>query len=129
MTLKRPQKQGLYDPTYEHDSCGAGFVVNIKGVRSHQIVDDGLQVLLNLAHRGACGSEHNTGDGAGVLIQVPHKFLKKATQALGMTLPEPGQYGAGMIFLKELMRYLDQDTGAIARLNLKGRQVVALGEE
>ena len=94
-----PPKQGLYDPRYEHDACGIGFVVNIKGVKSHEIVEQALTVLHNLDHRGACGSEDNTGDGAGILIQTPHAFFHAACSALGFTLPAPGAYGVGMIFL------------------------------
>ena len=94
-----PPKQGLYDPRFEHDACGIGFVVNIKGVKSHEIVEQALTVLHNLDHRGACGSEDNTGDGAGILIQTPHAFFRDACSALGFTLPEPGAYGVGMIFL------------------------------
>ena len=93
-----PAAQGLYDPTFEHDACGIGFVVNIKGVRSHAIVRQALEVLNNLNHRGACGCEANTGDGAGLLIQIPHGFLAKAFRAEGVTLPEPGGYGVGMMF-------------------------------
>ena len=70
-----PKKQGLYDPRHEHDACGTGFVVDIKGRKSHDIVQKAIQVLLNLEHRGACGSEKNTGDGAGILLQIPHVFL------------------------------------------------------
>ena len=94
-----PPKQGLYDPQFEHDSCGIGFVVNIKGKKSHQVVADGLQILMNLDHRGAVGHEPNTGDGAGILIQTPHEFLVKATAKLGFKLPVFGDYGAGMLFL------------------------------
>jgi glutamate synthase (ferredoxin) len=94
-----PPKQGLYDPQFEHDSCGIGFVVNIKGKKSHQIVADGLQILMNLDHRGAVGHEPNTGDGAGILIQTPHEFLVKATAKLGFKLPAFGDYGVGMLFL------------------------------
>ena len=72
-----PPKQGLYDPDFEHDSCGAGFVVNIKGKKSHEIISQALTILRNLAHRGACGSEANSGDGAGILLQVPHAFLAR----------------------------------------------------
>ncbi len=97
--MRKIKAQGLYDPRYEHDSCGAGFVVNIKGKRSHQTIKDGLQVLLNLAHRGACGSEHNSGDGAGVLFQIPHKFFQKVAKEEGFVLPDPTQYCVGMIFL------------------------------
>ena len=94
-----PPKQGLYDPQYEHDSCGAGFVVNIKGNPSHEIVDQALTILENLAHRGAVGSEYNTGDGAGILIQIPHAFLVKECAALGFELPGPRYYGVGMLFM------------------------------
>jgi glutamate synthase (NADH) large subunit (EC 1.4.1.14) len=95
----RPEKQGLYDPAYEHDACGVGFVVDAKGRKSHKILQQGLEVLRNLDHRGACGAETNTGDGAGVLIQMPHKFLAAVTKKLGFQLPEPGSYGCGIVFL------------------------------
>ncbi len=94
-----PPKQGLYDPKFEHDACGIGFVVNIKGNTSHAIVEQGLTVLHNLDHRGACGSEENTGDGAGILLQTPHAFFQAVCPALGFTLPQPGAYGVGMVFL------------------------------
>jgi glutamate synthase (NADPH/NADH) large chain len=96
-----PARQGLYDPQHEHDSCGVGFVVDLKGRKSNKIVRDGVQVLLNLEHRGACGAEKNTGDGAGLLIQVPHQFLAAAcAESKGrITLPAEGQYGVGMVFL------------------------------
>jgi glutamate synthase domain-containing protein 2/glutamate synthase domain-containing protein 1/glutamate synthase domain-containing protein 3 len=96
-----PPKQGLYDPRFEHDACGVGFVVNIKGERSHEIVDQALTILQNLDHRGACGCEENTGDGAGILMQVPHAFLKDACAGLGFELPDLGEYGVGMIFLPD----------------------------
>jgi glutamate synthase (ferredoxin) len=95
----RPEKQGLYDPAYEHDACGVGFVVDAKGRKSHKILQQGLQILTNLDHRGACGAEVNTGDGAGVLLQMPHKFLAAAAKKLGFQLPEPGAYGSGIVFL------------------------------
>src|SRR5262245_25128278 len=94
-----PPAQGLYDPAHEHDACGVGFVVDVKGRRSHAIVGQALTVLKNLLHRGACGCEVNTGDGAGILIQMPHAFLARETARLGIALPAPGQYGAGMVFL------------------------------
>src|SRR3989454_1552732 len=94
-----PSKQGLYDPRFEHDACGIGFVVNIKGEKSHEIVQQALTVLQNLDHRGACGCEDNTGDGAGILLQVPHAFLQHACDGIGLQLPRPGQYGVGMPFL------------------------------
>ena len=94
-----PKKQGLYDPRFERDSCGVGFVVNVDGTRSHRIIRQGLEVLCNLAHRGACGCDPETGDGAGALIQIPHEFLRRDCQAMGMQLPSPGDYGVGMVFL------------------------------
>lgn len=94
-----PEKQGLYDPQYEHDACGIGFVVNIKGNKSHEIVRQAITILKNLTHRGGCGSESNTGDGAGILIQIPHAFFKKACEEVGIILPPPGEYGVGMVFL------------------------------
>jgi glutamate synthase (NADPH) large chain len=96
-----PARQGLYDPQHEHDSCGVGFVVDLKGRKSRKIVQDGIQILLNLEHRGACGAEKNTGDGAGILLQIPHDFLTAAcAEAKGhITLPAAGQYGVGMVFL------------------------------
>ncbi|MBF2075898.1 MAG: glutamate synthase large subunit [Synechococcales cyanobacterium C42_A2020_086] len=98
MNHHQPTKQGLYDPQFERDACGVGFIVHMKGQPSHSIVEQALTILLNLDHRGACGAETNTGDGAGILMQVPHKFLQKVTAAQGLTLPEPGQYGVGMIY-------------------------------
>src|SRR6188768_4203008 len=94
-----PAAQGLYDPRYEHDACGVGFVAHIKGHRSHDIVRKALQVLINLEHRGACGSEANTGDGAGILIQMPDRFLRRELAQDGVTLPPAGEYGAGLVFL------------------------------
>lgn len=94
-----PEKQGLYDPQMEHDACGIGFVANIKGNKSHEIVRQALTILVNLSHRGGSGSESNTGDGAGILLQIPHLFFSQECSKLGIKLPEPGEYGAGMIFL------------------------------
>jgi glutamate synthase (ferredoxin) len=94
-----PPAQGLYDPRFEHEACGVGFVVNVKGKRSHAIVRQALNVLMNLRHRGACGCEANTGDGAGILVQAPHGFLQQACDDAGITLPAPGWYGLGNVFL------------------------------
>ncbi|MEN9470419.1 MAG: hypothetical protein RL630_2152, partial [Verrucomicrobiota bacterium] len=93
-----PPKQGLYDPAFEHDACGVGFIVDIHGRKSHAIVKDALTILLNLDHRGAVGSEHNTGDGAGILTQMPDKFLRRVCAEQGIQLPELGKYGAGVVF-------------------------------
>src|SRR3954467_13146642 len=89
----RPGKQGLYDPWFEHDACGVGFVVDMKGRKSHKILQDAIQVLINLDHRGASGAEVNTGDGAGILIQMPHKFNLEVCKKARISLPELGQYG------------------------------------
>ena len=96
-----PAKQGLYDPQFEHEACGVGFVVNLKGRKSHAIVQQALQVLLNLNHRGACGCEANTGDGAGILLQPPHEFLKLVAREGRVSLPGRGEYGVGMLFLPQ----------------------------
>ena len=94
-----PPAQGLWSPQQEHDSCGVGFVVNIKGDESHDIVLKGIEVLNNLTHRGACGCDPRTGDGAGMLLQIPHEFLSRETKKLGFELPARGEYGVGMLFL------------------------------
>ena len=96
-----PNKQGLYDPGFEHDACGTGFIADMKGRRSHEIVRHALTALENMNHRGAAGSEPNTGDGAGILIQTPHEFLTKVCAIEGFSLPAPGQYGVGMLFLPQ----------------------------
>ncbi|HXY40509.1 MAG TPA: glutamate synthase large subunit, partial [Vicinamibacteria bacterium] len=97
--LSSPRAQGLYDPRFEHDSCGIGFVVDAQGRRSHGIVAQAIQVLLNLEHRGACGCEKNTGDGAGILVQMPHAFLAEECARAGIALPAETRYGAGLVFL------------------------------
>src|SRR5262245_41735274 len=97
-----PHKRGLYDPAFEKDACGTGFVVDIQGRKSHKIVEQALQALDNLRHRGACGCEENTGDGAGILIQLPHTFLAKETKTAGFTLPSFGEYAVGMAFMPKV---------------------------
>ncbi len=94
-----PKKQGLYDPAFEHDACGVGFVCNIKGWKSNKIVQQGLEVLNRLSHRGATGADPKTGDGAGMLIQMPHEFFKKSCAAINIELPGAGEYGSGLVFL------------------------------
>lgn len=93
-----PVKQGLYDPAFEHDACGMGFVVNINGEYSHEIIEDALTVLEKLNHRGASGADEETGDGAGIMVQLPHTFFKRECHVLGFDLPDKGDYGIGMIF-------------------------------
>jgi len=99
---------GLYDPSFEHDACGIGFVANIKGNKSHQIVSDALTILENMEHRGACGCENNTGDGAGIMIQTPHEFLFDECVKLGVHLPDYGKYGVGVLFFPKDIRLKEE---------------------
>ncbi len=94
-----PAARGLYDPRMEHDSCGVGMICQLKGAKSHDIIRDGLQILLNLMHRGAYGCDASTGDGAGILMQMPHAFLDAAANAEGIALPQEGDYACGLVFL------------------------------
>ena len=107
-----PQPFGLYDPALDKDSCGVGFIADIKGRKSHQIIEDGLRILCNLEHRGAVGADPRMGDGAGILVQIPHKFFAKKTAELGFTLPAPGQYAIGQLFLprEKSWRQIIRDT-------------------
>ncbi|MCH7734333.1 MAG: glutamate synthase large subunit [Chloroflexi bacterium] len=99
--LRPLKKHGLYDPAYEHDACGVGLVADIRGSRSHDMIDKALEVLENLTHRGARGADPETGDGAGILIQLPHEFMADAAAAEGIRLPEAGRYGVAMVFFPE----------------------------
>ncbi|MCA9114288.1 MAG: glutamate synthase large subunit [Planctomycetaceae bacterium] len=114
----------LYDPQFEHDACGIGFVANIRGERSRQIVVDGDQILRHMLHRGACGCEPNTGDGAGILTGMPHEFLARvAREEAGIELPEPGRYAAGLVFLPN-----DEDSRALCRQTVEDL-VAAQGQQ
>src|SRR6201987_456382 len=95
----RPAAEGLYDLALEKDSCGVGFIANIKGKKSHQIVSDALKILCNLEHRGAVGADPRAGDGAGILVQIPHAFFARKAKELGFGLPEPGAYAVGALFM------------------------------
>src|SRR3989454_9410815 len=98
--IRRPPRSTLFPyTTLFRSACGVGFVVNVKGERSHAILEKGLTVLQNLTHRGACGCDPLTGDGAGILVQVPDAFLRRECAAERITLPAPGRYGVGMVFL------------------------------
>ncbi len=99
--LPRPEKQGLYDPRFEHDACGVGLVADIKGRKSHDIITKGIEALISLGHRGAAGADPETGDGAGILIQMPHEFFAKEAESLGFNLPDVGGYGVGTVFLPQ----------------------------
>ena len=94
-----PSRRGMYDPQFEHDACGVGFIANIKGEASHDIVKKGVGILLNLVHRGASGCDPLTGDGAGILIQIPHRFFQRECEKSDLELPEAGHYGVGHVFL------------------------------
>jgi glutamate synthase domain-containing protein 2/glutamate synthase domain-containing protein 1/glutamate synthase domain-containing protein 3 len=122
---ERPTRQGLYDPRFEHDACGLGFVVNIKGHKSHRILEQAIQVLKNLDHRGACGCEINTGDGAGVLLQMPHAFNEEVCKKARIPLPSAGEYGSGIIFLPRnptVRRQIEQKFEQVVQA--EGQQVI-----
>ncbi|WP_409344122.1 glutamate synthase large subunit [Paenibacillus sp. MBLB4367] len=119
-----PPKQGLYDPQYEHDACGIGFVAHLKGKPSHDIVRQALSVLCNLDHRGGQGCETNTGDGAGILMQIPHAFLSRACFELGFELPEAGAYGVGMLYLPQEAPARERCERTIERIVNEEGQVV-----
>jgi glutamate synthase (ferredoxin) len=114
----------LYDPRNEHDACGVGFIVQIDGVRSHKLLSDSLRILINLQHRGACGCEDNTGDGAGVMLQIPHRFFAKKCREVGVPLPEQeGEYGAGLVFLPRVPEERRTCEAAFARIAAEEGQV------
>jgi len=112
-----PARQGLYNPAFEHEACGVGFVVDIKGRKSHRILEQAIEILRNLDHRGACGCEANTGDGAGVLLQMPHRFFAGVCEEANINLPPPGQYGCGLVFFP-------RDVGKRRKLEQKFQQIV-----
>jgi glutamate synthase (NADPH) large chain len=125
--LDRREEQiqyGLYDPSREHDACGVGFVVDMKGRKSHAIVAHALTILKNLEHRGACGCEDNTGDGAGMLLQIPHLFLSRECGKLGIGLPPAGYYAAGMVFLPRDSRQADRCQSVLERIVAEEMQTV-----
>ncbi|MBU1998143.1 MAG: glutamate synthase subunit alpha, partial [Candidatus Omnitrophica bacterium] len=119
-----PEKQGLYDPRFEHDSCGVGFVCNIQGKSSHAIVRQGIEVLNRLSHRGAVGADPDTGDGAGILIQIPHKFFKLECSKLGIALGEKGSYGTGFIFFPKESKQADSFREIVEQAVKKHKQVI-----
>ena len=106
-----PQASGLYDPRFEHDSCGVSFIVDMHGRASHEIISTGLGALCSMEHRGATGAETQTGDGAGILLQIPHKFFSAVT---GFSLPNVGSYGVGLAFLPS-----DEKLATIARQSIE----------
>ena len=100
--FNRPRKTGLYDPAFEHESCGVGFVAHMKGIQSHSILTDAHEVLRNMDHRGAVGADANSGDGAGILTALPDQFMRRvAREELKQSLPPSGRFGAGLVFLPQ----------------------------
>ena len=124
--LRELARKGLYSPEQEHDACGVGVVADIKGRQSHQIVEEGLQVLINLGHRGAVGSDPDTGDGAGILIQMPHRMFRKESRRLGFELPADGEYGVGMVFLPPQPAAFEMTQGLVSQvIESEGLEVLA----
>ena len=119
-----PQRQGLYDPAFEKDACGMGFVAHIKGRASHDIVSQALRMLSNMEHRGGQGSEPTSGDGAGILLQIPHAFFSEVVQEYGFQLPEAGQYGVGMLFLPHDEKLRSQQEALLSSIITDRKSVV-----
>src|SRR5690606_8794225 len=107
--------QGLYNEAFEKDSCGIGFIANLKGKKTHSSISDALTILENMEHRGACGCEENTGDGAGILIQIPHEFLFQECSKLGFILPASGKYGVGVVFFSKDKNIQEQSREILLR--------------
>src|SRR5947208_7353162 len=122
----RPPAEGLYDPSLEKDSCGVGFIANIKGKKSHQIVSDAMNILCNLEHRGAVGADPRAGDGAGILVQIPHAFFARKTKELGFTLPQPGAYAVSALFMPKETAWRKVIKSIIAD-QIKAEQLTLLG--
>ena len=122
----RPPAEGLYDPSLEKDSCGVGFIANIRGKKSHQIVSDAISILCNLEHRGAVGADPRAGDGAGILVQIPHAFFVRKTAALGFALPKPGDYAVGALFMPREKAWRKVIASIIAD-QIKAEQLTLLG--
>ncbi len=116
-----PEKEGLYDPMFERDACGFGFIAKLGGEKSHRIVEQGLEILVNLAHRGGAGADVETGDGAGILVQIPDRFFRTTAQ-LGFDLPAQGQYAAGLVFLSQ------DRTAREAQIQILNQAIVAAGQ-
>jgi len=122
----RPPAEGLYDLSLEKDSCGVGFIANIKGKKSHQIVSDAIRILCNLEHRGAVGADPRAGDGAGILVQIPHAFFARKAKDLGFTLPKPGDYAVGALFMPREKAWRKVIQSIIAD-QIKAEQLTLLG--
>src|SRR5262245_33354911 len=123
---ERPEAQGLFDPAHERDACGVGFIASLKGAKSHRVISNALGMLCNLEHRGAVGADPLAGDGAGILIQIPHAFLKEECGKLGFSLPEPGHYAVGHVFMPQDERMMAHCERAWLRI-LKEQGLELLG--
>src|SRR5262249_25085988 len=110
----KDRSRGVYDPALDKDSCGVGFIAGIKGRKSHKIIDNALTILVNLEHRGAVGADPRAGDGAGILVQIPHKFFAKQATELGFTLPKPGSYAVGALFMPHDAEWRQEIMGVFA---------------
>ena len=124
-----PHNQGLYDSNNEHDSCGVGVVANIRGNISHEIINQGITVLKNLSHRGAAGADPKTGDGAGMMTQIPHKFFNKITTKNNISLPKQGEYGVGMFFLPNHDKEIIENTFIEKEFQILGWRNVGINEK
>src|SRR6202012_5950969 len=122
----RPPAEGLFDPSLEKDSCGVGFIANIKGKKSHQIVSDAISILCNLEHRGAVGADPRAGDGAGILVQIPHAFFQRKADEIGFELPQPGDYAVGSLFMPKDTSWRNVIKSIIAD-QIKGEGLMLLG--
>ena len=127
--LRIPKKRGLYDPAYEKDSCGVGMVANIKGIPSRQIMEDAYLVNSRMDHRGGCGFEENTGDGAGILVAIPDKFFREICKKIGIQLPKKGSYAVGNIFLPQNKKEREFCKREIEKIiKLEGKEVASRRE-
>ncbi len=123
----RLEANGMYSSQFEKDACGMGFVVNIKGKKSHDIIDDGLRILERLEHRGGAGADKDTGDGAGILVQIPHEFFKRECEVLGINLPSAGDYGVGMVFAHKYEVSVTSKNAFLKRLFAKKAKLFSAG--
>ena len=124
--MSAPEKQGLYDPRNEHDACGVGFVANIKGRKSHEVITCGLEILVNLDHRGAVGADPLVGDGAGILIQIPDGLLRDWAKSANVDLPPSGQYAVAMCFLPQDLETRDVAISQFEHfLKVEGQHLIA----
>ena len=124
--MSRQGKTGLYEPSMEHDSCGIGFLANLKAKKTHKLIEDSLIMLRNMEHRGGCGCEPETGDGAGIMIQIPHEYFDKECKKEGINLPEEGKYGVGVVFFPK-DDAVSEECKTLLNINIKKLGFTLLG--